>query len=78
MSRHLKSVRPTDADLNGNPLIGGSKGVTMAGVSPDELDELRGENTIEADVENDVNPHGGIDKPLTRAGKPDRRDERSE
>jgi hypothetical protein len=41
----------------------------MAGVSPDELDDLEGENTIEGDVENDVNRQGGVDKPVARAGK---------
>ena len=69
MSRHVKSDRPTDADLKGNPLIGGSKGVAMAGVSPDELEELEGDNTIEGDVENDTNALGGIDKQTARAGK---------
>jgi hypothetical protein len=69
MPRHPKSDHPTDADLNGNPLIGGTKGTHMAGVSPDELDDLEGENTIEGDVENDVNRQGGVDKPVARAGK---------
>jgi len=69
MTRHPKSDRPTDADLKGNPLIGGSKGVAMAGVTPDELETLQGENTIEGDVENDVNAQGGVDKPAARAGK---------
>jgi hypothetical protein len=64
MSRHAKQHRPTDADLKGNPLIGGSKGTTMAGVTPDELEEFEGENTIEGDVENDVNPLGGINRPV--------------
>jgi len=62
MPKHLKSRRPTDADLRRNPFIGGSKGTTMAGVSPEELEELEGATTIEGDVENDTNPQGGIDK----------------
>src|SRR5205823_9516034 len=49
-------------DLVRNPLIGGSKGVTMAQAGPDDLDQLAGANTIEGDVENDTNSQGGIDK----------------
>ncbi|MFC5066398.1 hypothetical protein [Flaviflagellibacter deserti] len=63
MSKHLKQREPNDSDLKGNPMIGGSKGVTMAGVTPDELADAQGETTIEGDVENDTNPQGGIDKP---------------
>jgi hypothetical protein len=62
MTKHQKTTKPTDADLKGNPLIGGSKGTTMAGVTPDELEESEGDNTIEGDVENDTNRQGGIDK----------------
>ena len=47
-------------------MIGGSKGATMAGISPDE--DALGENTIEGDVENDVNAAGGIDKDVARSG----------
>jgi len=61
-SKHPKPERPTDADLMRNPLIGGSKGVTMAQASLDDLDQLEGANTIVGDVENDTNPQGGIDK----------------
>jgi hypothetical protein len=68
--KHLKTRRPNDSDLNTNPLIGGSKGTTMAGVSADELEELTGATTFEGDVENDTNPHGGIDKPVSRDGRP--------
>lgn len=68
--KHIKTSRPNDSDLRGNPLIGGSKGATMAGISAGELEELTGETTIEGDVENDTNPHGGIDKPIKRAGRP--------
>jgi hypothetical protein len=63
MSRHSKTVRPSDKDIEQNPLIGGSKGTTMAGASPEDLEEIEGVNTIEGDVENDTNPHGGVDKP---------------
>lgn len=62
MTKHPKTKKPTDADLKSNPLIGGSKGVTMAGITPDELEQSQGANTIEGDVENDTNRQGGIDK----------------
>jgi len=62
-SKQPKTKTPTDADLKGNPLIGGSKGVTASQSTPDDLEDAEGENTIEGDVENDVNEFGGIDKP---------------
>jgi hypothetical protein len=62
MSKHLKTATPSDASLHGNPMIGGSKGTTIAGVTPDELEEFQGETTIEGDVANDTNRAGGIDK----------------
>ena len=63
MSKHAKTDKPTDADLKGNPLIGGSKGVTRAQAGPDDLDALKGENTIEGDRENNPGtPDGGIAK----------------
>jgi len=65
-SKHVKLNRPTNVDLVRNPLIGGSKGATMAGVSPDELEEFAGANTFEGDIENDTNPQGGIDKAEVR------------
>lgn len=61
-SKHPKLSRPMNTDLVRNPLIGGSKGVTMAQASLDDLAALQGENTIEGDVENDTNPQGGIDE----------------
>ena len=64
--KHPKSRKPTDSDLRNNPLIGGSKGTTMAGVTPDELEEDQGVNTIEGDVENDTNAQGGVDKAVAR------------
>jgi hypothetical protein len=66
MAKHRKADKPSDADLKGNPLIGGSKGTTMAGVTPDELEDSEGANTIEGDVENDPNSQGGIDKASSR------------
>ncbi|GAA0567468.1 hypothetical protein [Caenispirillum bisanense] len=62
MSKHPKTEQPTDADLKDNPLIGGNKGTTRAGVSPDELDDALDDSTIEGDIGNDTNAHGGIDK----------------
>ncbi len=50
-------------------MIGGSKGATIAQVSPDDLEELQGANTIEGDVENDLNPAGGIDKSVNRTDR---------
>jgi len=68
-NKHPKTAKPTDADLAENPLIGGSKGVTRAGLTPDELADLQGESTIEGDVENDTNAQGGIDKAESRTGR---------
>lgn len=59
MSKQPKTTVPTDADLKGNPFIGGSKGTTAAGVTPDELEESLGETTIEGDTMNDTNTYGG-------------------
>ena len=72
--KHQKTTKPTDSDLRNNPLIGGSKGTTMAGVTPDELEEDQGVNTIEGDVENDTNAQGGVDKAEARntGGRPRR------
>jgi hypothetical protein len=70
MSKHLNRHGPTDKDLRDNPQIGGSKGATMAGITPDELQDFEGENTFEGDIENDTNAQGGIDKPIRRKGRP--------
>lgn len=84
MSKHPKQTRPSDVDLARNPLIGGSKGVTMAQATPEDLEEVEGVNTIEGDVENDTTPEGGVEKAgqsehrasrkrhADRAGKPRR------
>jgi hypothetical protein len=61
-SKHPKLDRPTNVDLVRNPGIGGSKGVTLAQASLDDLEDLEGENTFEGDVGNDTNAQGGIDK----------------
>jgi hypothetical protein len=65
-SKHPKQKKPSDADLHRNPLIGGSKGTKMAHVTPDELEQFEGVNTIEGDIENDTNRLGGIDKAEVR------------
>jgi hypothetical protein len=65
-TKHLKRNKPSDADLYRNPMIGGSRGMTMAQVTPDELVEFEGVNTIEGDIENDTNAQGGIDKAEVR------------
>ena len=62
-SKHPKLNRPMNTDLVRNPLIGGSKGLTMAQASLEDLEALQGENTIEGDIENDTTPQGGIDEP---------------
>ncbi len=61
-AKHQKLKQPTNIDLHRNPLIGGSKGTTMAHVTPDELEQFEGVNTFEGDIENDTNAQGGIDK----------------
>lgn len=63
MSKHIKTTTPTDADLKGNPLIGGSKGTTAAGISPDDLEASLGETTVEGDNANDTNTYGSVTKP---------------
>jgi hypothetical protein len=69
MPKHAKTRTPSDADLRSNPLIGGSKGTTMAAASPDDLEDVKGVNTIEGDLENDTNAQGGIDKATSRSGR---------
>jgi hypothetical protein len=65
-SKHPKQKKPSDADLHRNPLIGGSKGTTMAQVTSGELEAFEGVNTIEGDIENDTNRLGGLDKAEVR------------
>ena len=73
MTKHFKTKTPSDVDLRINPMIGGSKGAAMAGATPDDLEDLQGANTIEGDLENDVNAQGGIDKAESRsAARPHR------
>lgn len=65
MSKQPKTTVPTDADLKGNPMIGGSKGVTRAGQTPDDLEDSLGDTTIEGDALNDTNAQGGLDRTPT-------------
>lgn len=61
MSKHPPAnspgtIRPP-SDLDRNPGIGQSKGTTAAGRDPDEI---QGENTVEGDVQNDVDVTGAV------------------
>ena len=64
MSKQPKTTVPTDADLKGNPMIGGGKGVTRAGQTPDDVKESLADTTIEGDTMNGTNAEGGLDKTL--------------
>lgn len=57
-AKHAKTKSPSDADLEGDPGIGRSKGMTRAG---SDASITEGESTFEGDVENDTTPQGGID-----------------
>jgi hypothetical protein len=56
-SKQPKTRVPTDADLKGNPLIGGAKGTTMAGEDPRSI---AADATFEGDVENEATREGGV------------------
>jgi len=72
MTKHVKLRTPSDRDLRDNPMIGGSKGATMAGATPDDLEAAQGANTMEGDLENDTNAAGGLEKSFNRSGHPRR------
>jgi hypothetical protein len=57
-TKHPKTERPTDADLKGNPGIGTSKGMTLSGGDPEDLEA---DSTFEGDVENETTREGGVD-----------------
>jgi len=61
MSKHeiRKGASPFKDDLARNPGIGQSKGSFATGEDPETLE---GENTVEGDIDNDVNAQGGIDE----------------
>jgi len=70
-SNHDEALKAEKAERCGSSEqfpIGGSKGAALAGASPDDLDESQGANTLEGDLENDVNAAGGIDKRESRTG----------
>lgn len=61
MSKHLAAgspgaIKPTD-DLERNPGIGMSRGMTAAGADPEDI---AGESTFEGDVDNGTNANGGV------------------
>ncbi len=61
MSKHLKAgspgaIKPID-DLVRNPGIGASKGMTMSGAEPEDIE---GKATFEGDSENGTTANGGI------------------
>ena len=67
-SKHAKA-RPEDLprdDLEDDPGIGQSKGTQR----PGDIDDIRGDNTVEGDVGNDVTPQGGVrENQVGRANK---------
>ena len=67
MSKQPKTTTPTDADLKGNPMIGGSKGLT--GSTSEDIEDLEGDATFEGDTESGTNPQGGIDKNPSKSRK---------
>ncbi len=69
MNKQIKTTTPTNADLKGSPMIGGDKGTTASGSTPDGLEADLGANTIEGDTANDTNAFGGIDKDDGRGGR---------
>ena len=70
MSKQPKTTVPTDADLKGNPMIGGSKGATRAGASPDDVEASEADTTIEGDTMNGTNSSGGLDKNKSTGPRP--------
>lgn len=70
MTKHPKTKRPSDKDLDQNPLIGGSRGATMAHATPDDIEDFEGANTVEGDVANDATAEGGIDKAVAHGERP--------
>jgi hypothetical protein len=48
MPKHQKSRKPTDKNLDCNPMIGGSKGAYRAGARPKELEDSQGETRSRA------------------------------
>ena len=59
MSQHPKTQTPSDLDLKRNPGIG----QTTQGIDQQNtvFEDEEGDNTIEGDVMNDVEPDGSVD-----------------
>ncbi len=55
--KHPKTPKPIDKDLVEDPGIGRSPGIA----TPEDDEFLKGDNTVEGDVANDVNRQGGVD-----------------
>ena len=58
-SKHDKGDSPFPDDLERNPGIGQSKGAFSTGEHPQTI---KGENTMEGDIENDPTPIGSVDE----------------
>jgi hypothetical protein len=56
-TKHEKGESPFDDDLERDPGIGQSKGSFMTGERPRSI---KGENTVEGDVENDSTASDGV------------------
>lgn len=56
-SKHEKGDSPFTDDLERDPGIGQSKGTTATGDHPQTI---KGENTLEGDVDNDPTPTGAV------------------
>jgi hypothetical protein len=64
--KHDKTKTPSDKDLKENPGIGQTAGLS----SPEDVELLEGENTLEGDTDNNTNRQGGIDPSDRRRGNP--------
>jgi hypothetical protein len=64
--KHDKTKTPSDKDLKENPGIGQTAGLR----SPEDVELLEGENTLEGDTDNNTNRQGGIDPSDRRRGNP--------
>jgi len=55
--KHPKTQKPSDKDLVEDPGIGRSPSI----VTPEDDELLKGDDTVEGDVANDLNQQGGVD-----------------
>ena len=56
-TKHQTGGRPSADDLEKSPGIGQSKGSFMTGIDPEEI---KGENTVLGDAENDSTANDGV------------------